>query len=381
MPQNVEPAGPQPHQSRITDDYLASLAKIATDDPDCAVAAWHSAAVRGGFGGAVGGTALYRYTINTVAGGVVTLILKVLWRRPSETEQSPYYWKREFEIYRAGLLDDLPAVTFSLPRIYRLDDLGDACWIWMEDIAEAAAEWTLEHFANIASRLGRFNGAWLRPQDLPRAAWLANNWHSAIVPALADTFDKLDQLLNDPLAQLTLPLDARDEIAAIWRDRELFRRALAELPRTFCHFDAFRRNCLVHEDDIYLIDWALAGIGGLGEDLVSLVAVSLYYEGYTREYARELDEHVFAGYVKGLREAGWIGDGRLARIGYTCGMTLRGLAGVKQDINLLLDRSNHAQLKENHRLESVEEVADFFAKIRRFRLLDMAREARSLLAG
>ena len=374
-------AGLQVHDAKITADYLSGMAKIATGDPECAVTSWQIAAVHGGFGGAIGGTALFRFSLTTAAEGAVSLILKILRRRPDESVQSPYYWKREFEIYRAGLLNDLPNCGFGPPRVYCLEDHGDACWIWMEDIAEARLDWSLHDYADIAERLGRFNGAWLRRSDLPRAAWLANDWHSAIVPALADTFSQLDKLLENPLAQATLPLDAMDEIMAIWRDRELFRRALAELPRTFCHFDAFRRNFLLNQVDVFLIDWALAGIGGPGEDLVSLVAVSLYYDGFTRDYASELDEHVFAGYVQGLREAGWHGDTRLARIGYTCGMTLRGLAGVKQDINLLVDGSKHEQLRQNHDMNSLEDIARFFAEIRRFRLLVMSREARSLLAG
>ncbi len=378
---NADSFGRQDQESRITSDYLSGLARTATGDPAWALSAWQSAVVHGGFGGAIGGTALYRYTLRSDAGGVVSLILKILQRRPDETEQSPYYWKREFEIYRAGLLEDLTVSSFATPQIFLVEDLGEACWIWMEDIPDAKADWSLEDYADMAGRLGRFNGAWLCGAELPRAKWLSTNWHSAIVPALADTFNQLDHLLENPLAQRTLPLDAKEEIVAIWRDREIFRRALAELPRTFCHFDAFRRNFLVHEDDIFLIDWALAGIGGPGEDLVSLVAVSLYYEGYTQAYASELDNLVFASYVNGLREAGWRGDPRLARIGYTCGMTLRGLAGVKQDINLLVNRSNHERLKKDHGTNSLAEIARFFAEIRRFRLLHMAREARSLLAA
>ncbi len=381
MPSNAELFDRQNHGSRISTAYLSELARIATGDPAIAVSWSDCEPVHGGSGGAIGGTALYRFTLALDDGCYNTLILKVLYQRPDETEQSPYYWKREFEICRAGMLGDLPDGSFDLPRIYLVEDHGDRCWIWMEDLEDRKGDWSLEDFADTAERLGRFNGVWLSRTTLPHAQWLSRSWHSAIVPALTDTFERLDQLLDNPLAQITLPLDAREEIVAIWRDRETFRRALADLPQTFCHFDAFRRNVLYCKNEVHLIDWALAGIGGIGEDLVSLVAVSLYYEGYTQAYAVELDNIVFANYVKGLREAGWRGDERLARIGYTCGMTLRGLAGVKQDINLLANRSNHEQLKRNHHSGSLEDIARFFAEIRRFRLLKMAREARSLLAG
>ena len=60
-------------------------------------------------------------------------------------------------------------------------------------------------------------------------------------------------------------------------------------------------------------------------------------------------------------------------------MTLRGLAGIKQDIGLLIDESNHPGLRREYG-QSIEEVADHFANVRRFRLIHIAGEARQLLA-
>ena len=311
---------------------VSELTRLAGGDETLEALAWTFEPVHGGFGSAVGGTALYRLRVTTAGSASCSLVLKILFPRPAETVDSPYYWKREFELYRSGIPAELPGDSLVPPRIFAVEARHDAGWIWMEDIEDSKQAWTLDDFADVAERLGRFNGAWLRGAPLPVAPWLSRNWHAAIVPALSDTFSRLDQHLQHPLARLTLPRDAKDEIKSIWRDREIFIKALGRLPQTFCHYDAFRRNILFRGNDAILLDWALAGIGAIGEDLVSLVAVSLYYEGYTSAYAEQLDQLVFASYIKGLREAGWNGDEQLARIGYTCGMTLRGLAGVKQDI-------------------------------------------------
>ena len=250
----------------------------------------------------------------------------------------------------------------------------------MEDIDDSKADWSLEDFSDIALRLGIFNGAGLKDPP-PSFEWLPLNWHSAIVPALANAFDNLDQLLDDPLTRIALPIEDKDEIISIWRERHIFQVALARLPRMLCHTDAFRRNILHRGSEPVLLDWALASIGALGEELVCLVAVSLYYEGISDEYADQLDKTVFAGYIAGLREAGWRGDQKLARIGFTCGMVLRGLAGVKQDLELLLDPASHDQLKRAHLMTRLDDIARLFVEVRRFRLLKMAREARRLLAG
>lgn len=374
-------AGKSSEPTGLSRSYVSQLTRLASGGETLEARSWTLEPVQGGFGSAIGGTALYRLRASSSANRRCSLILKVLYPRPDETEDSPYYWKREFELYRSGILADMPSESFVPPRVFAAEARADACWIWMEDIEDSKSAWELEDYADVAERLGRFNGAWLRGAPLPAAPWLARNWHAAIVPALADCFSQLNQLLQHPLARVSLPLETKDEIDAIWRDRKIFINAVCRLPRTFCHYDAFRRNILYRENDAVLLDWALAGIGAIGEDLVSLVAVSLYYEGYTAAYADELDQMVFASYIRGLRQAGWSGDERLARIAYTCGMTLRGLAGVKQDIIQLTNDVGQDELRLIHQAEDLERVALLFANVRRFRLLKMAREARSLLRG
>ena len=374
-----EPAITENRLAAQSSSYVSELVRAASGSDEFDSSDWEYEPLGGGFGSAVGGTALYRMVIRASSGRTCSLILKVLYERSNETTSSPYYWKREYEVYRSGMLDDLPAGTFSTPRIYGLQDFGDSCWIWMEEIEDRKSQWSLDDFHDIAFRLGQMNGAGLTGSVSPSFDWLSRNWHSAIVPALADAFDNLDELLVNPLARRALPVEAKDEILAIWRDRQLFQNALAQLPKTLCHTDAFRRNILHRKDDIVLLDWALASIGSIGEELVCLVAVSLYYRGYSAAFAEELDKTAFAGYVEGLRHAGWNGDRKLARIGYTCGMVLRGLAGVKQDLQLLLDRANHEQIRQTHGMTSLHDIARLFADVRRFRLLRMAQEARDLL--
>ena len=74
------------------------------------------------------------------------------------------------------------------------------------------------------------------------------------------------------------------------------------------------------------LDWATTGIGILGEELVPLFATTLRF--FTVEIGRiaELDALIFAGYIEGLRAAGWQGDARLVRFGFTAQAAL--LMGV-----------------------------------------------------
>ncbi len=363
----------------ISKAKLTNIARRSLDDSSLQLRTWSREPVHGGFGGAIGGTAIYRFSGFTTCDKSWSIILKVLYRRPNEDQQSPYYWKREYEVYRSGLLHDLPPDSFATPTIYALEDLDECCWIWMEDLLDLKGQWSLADYHSIAKRLGRFNGAYLTGRALPEQKWLSRAWHCAIVPALAETFHNLEVRLEKPLARRTLPLKAKAPIQAIWRERATFIKTLGALPTTLSHIDAFRRNILHSQQELVLIDWAFAGHAALGEELVSLVAVSAYYEGLSYAESLDLDRVVFAAYLEGLAEAGWRGDAKLARLGYTCAMTLRGLAGVKQDIDMLADPACHQELLDIFQREHIDEVADFFAEVRRFRLLDMAAEARQLL--
>ena len=76
------------------------------------------------------------------------------------------------------------------------------------------------------------------------------------------------------------------------------------------------------------VDWAYAGHGAVGEELEQLVVASLYFFEHAGIAPHDLDAACFAGYVAGLREAGWAGDERLVRLGFTADAALRHTVGL-----------------------------------------------------
>lgn len=364
----------------LTEPMLRPLVCNALANPGARIANWRVEEIHGGWGGAIGGTALYRVAGDTETGDAWSLVLKILYARAGESETSSYYWKREYELYRSGFLDRLPATGLRAPSFFGFAEFPHACWIWMEDVPGTPdRSWSLADYRTVARKLGRFNGLYLTGEPIPDAPWLSDNWHCRITPPLADTFARLDEYLQHPLVQRGLPLAEKEAILSIWRERERYCEALAGLPQTFCHLDAFHRNFFHSEEETVLIDWALAGRAAIGEELTTMVALSLYLPAFPLSSAEALDQAVFAGYSQGLRDAGWSGDVRLARLGYVCAMVLRGLAGVKQDIEVLLGKRIYPTLPGEEEPD-LWAMADLFAGVRRFRLLKMADEAQALLA-
>lgn len=124
------------------------------------------------------------------------------------------------------------------------------------------------------------------------------------------------------------PRPVSDEILRLWASHDALLATLDQLPRTFCQLDAYRPNLFLRRgakgaDQTVAIDWVFAGIGAIGEEIANLLAASLIWFEYDAAAARSLDEAVFAGYLDGLREAGWQGDPRLVRLGYTAACALR----------------------------------------------------------
>jgi hypothetical protein len=132
-----------------------------------------------------------------------------------------------------------------------------------------------------------------------------------------------------------------------------------------CHLDIFRRNVLArHDSDEYvLVDWAYAGVGAIGEELVPLVKAELFYFEVEPSLADEVERTVLAGYVDGLRAAGWQGDARLAELGYAAAATLRYTLGeLGTALTTLSDERSYPEVE--HILgRPMHEVSDAWAEI------------------
>lgn len=172
------------------------------------------------------------------------------------------------------------------------------------------------------------------------------------------------------------------EFKRLWTERERFLAALDRLPRTFCHQDAFRRNLLLRAgpegEELVALDWAYAGYGAVGEDLEQLVVASLFFFETVGIAPRELDAACFASYVAGLREAGWVGDERVVRLGFTAAAALRHTVGLLRLVwPVVSDPALHPVVEDLFK-RPVEEAVEAWAALWSFQF-GLAEEARALL--
>jgi hypothetical protein len=319
------------------------------------ISEWDYQPVEGGFSqehGEIYGVYRFRGTAQTQSGTTPwSLILKATGSTlTGSQEPSAFdYWKREALVYQSGLLDDLPGDLVT-PRCleigaYSVIDqanmpgivtdhtsepgIGEEYWLWLEEITDLEDEvWPFMRYGEVARHLGHFNGAYAAPNSLPDVPWLsAGNFQQWLVMAEAG-IAQLPRLSQHPFFKELLPGNFSERIVNLWEARERLLHLRQQLPLTFCHHDAFRRNIFTQQDasghqKSVLIDWARAGTGVLGEELVALFATSLKFIAVDCDRLPELDAVIFTNYVDGLRESGWQGDPNLARFGFTATAALK----------------------------------------------------------
>jgi hypothetical protein len=115
------------------------------------------------------------------------------------------------------------------------------------------------------------------------------------------------------------------------------------------------------DDQTVVIDWAFAGRGAIGEELVPLVLASVAFNEVDFAQAQALEEIVFEGYLEGLHDAGWRGDPQHVRLGYTAASLRLRLGELNRVIDMILDESQYP-FAEQVFGRSMEEIEDHWAQ-------------------
>ncbi len=376
---------PARHELKLDETMLTPLVRDLLANTQAHLLDWSAQPLEGGFSGA----AIYRIQGHAQTAGDTqpwSLILKVITPALGSPEPTAWdYWKREVLVYQSAILAGLPQVLVA-PRCFAITEQPDAeFWLWLEDMVETeTAPWSLERFGLAARHLGQWNGSFLVNATLPQAPW----WRSADVRqrfVLAEPgISQLATLRDHPLFIELLTGHTVARVHQLWAERDQFLGALDRLPSTFCHRDSVPRNLMSRQRSdgtaaTVILDWGMAGHGLLGEEIIPLFAGTLQF--FEVEIARiaELEGLIFAGYLAGLRMAGWQGDERLVRFGFTALAALKhGMADPAIKFPRIAQRAAALPVgTEPPRLLSPGGYAQ--AAALQAHLLEMGDEARALL--
>jgi hypothetical protein len=328
---------------------LTPLVRSALDSQTVEVPDWDYEQLHGGAGA---GNAVYRFSGQGRQGEEKiswSLILKTICPTEDSLVASAWnYYRREPDAYQSGWLDDLPGGLVA-PRCFSVVEHPDGtCWMWLEEVAdEIGPQWPLEQYGVAARHLGRLNGAYLVDRPLPDWQWLSSDWLRSYVALSAPAIPLIRDSLSHPLIRRAYPGDTSDRLFRLWEERSLFFNSLDRLPQTLCHFDIFRRNLFARktadgEDETVVIDWSYVGRGAIGQELAPLALAGVAFNEVDFSQAKVLEDIAFEGYLEGLHQAGWRGDPRQVRLGYTAASIRYRFPELGNAISILLDESQHA---------------------------------------
>ena len=244
-------------------------------------------------------------------------------------------WDRELLAYETGFLGELDG-ELAAPAMHGGERLDDTSWIWLDDLGEAPDEpWPLPVWGVVGHALGTFNGDYLAGRPLPAHDWLGRGWlrvwATEVTPRLFPGSDGPGPAWEQPSVEAAYPPELRARLWSLWADRERLLHAVEALPRTCCHLDAHRRNLFLRGDRVVAIDWGMLGLAAAGEELAATLVGTVGSGEVAAEQAPALVATLYDGYLAGLRDAGWRGDERELRVGFTAAAALRALSVLRLD--------------------------------------------------
>jgi hypothetical protein len=371
------------HCPVIAADLLTPVVSLSVGRPIAELSEWAIEPIHGGAGDNLG---VYRVAGEVVEDGTAvpwSVILKVIGRPERGGELVDWnYWRREALFYQSDLAAELPR-GLERPRCLGVAVRPvDQLWLWLEDIDERIAEWTLDDYGRVANRIAGFNSPYLSGGPIPDERWLSRGWLRGKTVDAASSVALLPTAVHHPMVRRALPPDVSDWILQTWAHREHYLRILDRLPQTLCHADVFRRNVLIrrHRDSFVLIDWAFVGESAIGVELVPLVQGSLLFFEVELNAAHDLEEVVLDEYVAGLRDAGWSADAQLVQLGYAAASTLRyNLGELEAILTMLSDEQLYPWVEQLFR-RPIGDACDAWAEIFREHVRPLGARARALAA-
>jgi hypothetical protein len=233
------------------------------------------------------------------------------------------YWKRELLIYQSGWLASLPE-GITAPQCYdALEMPGNIAGMWLEDIKDThSGAWPLHRYALTARHLGRLNGIYLSRRELPSFPWLSKGRNKQWLSSIAWR----DFPWDHPQVWQQFPNPELDSFRSMLQDNERFLAKLDQIPKTICHGDTNPANFISHhtprrQEQTVAMDWSLAGIEPLGDDLGQLVYGT--YMNLKSYRLHDISETLFTSYINGLRDSGCRIDTQLVRFGYVASAAYR----------------------------------------------------------
>jgi hypothetical protein len=333
-------------ESRITALDAETLTPIALQASGCTegrLAEWVAEPIRPSSGG-WGASVIYRFSGSVQAQGSTvpwSAVLKVSSAAIEELDggqANVAVLEKEHAFYGSDLICAFPT-GFRPPRCYaRGEHLNEAghteYWLWLEDLSPGTGSrrWTTEERYQAAYALGLLSGTFADPGMRARAAWLGGGGIKRYLDVSEPQFRTVFADRSNPLLVRAFPASSVARLVTLWESRHAHLRTLDALPQTLRHGDTQLHNLFLTtgsdgRPEVVAIDWGPVGLGPIGEDGANYDSGAVADLTMSVEQVAEYWEACYERYLAGIRAAGWTGESRLVRLGYTASK-IRVLAAI-----------------------------------------------------
>lgn len=313
----------------ITAHELKPIVQKALQRQGIELGQWHRDTLMGA-GGGIGNSAVYRFAGSCVTDGEScewSLILKIVRSGEDDNVSSNHYWKREFEAYQSGWLNNLSTPSLRAPICYHAEMTDQAIVLWLEDVAGPNQKWDRHSLATAARHLGQFNGTYLTQDVQPDYPWFSKNWIRQDFENASKFIPRLGTARPDTFLSRVITPDRKAKCHAIFNEIDILLTTIDKLPKTIQHLDAFSQNLFPSNDNgqesTIAIDWAFVGREAVGAELASLFWVTLFCNEIKATDAADYERDIFENYMDGLKDAGYQPDRQSVRLGFTASTGLR----------------------------------------------------------
>lgn len=235
---------------------------------------------------------------------VLPFSIVVKSQRKWDRHGDPDCWRREYDIYKQGLVDELPK-TIRLPQYYLLEEDEGCNRIWMEFIEGKTGNKQLHanELALAAYRLGELQAEFHQTGE-------RNLTYLRSYPAVRSSFDLWWSRMKKPLSTKIegFPDELRDMLGDYGDRAEILLATFDNLPLTLCQGDVHHDNLIFKERpdgiDVYLIDWDCAGYGRMGEDAVDVLMEAFVYSDRDVSLLPNFRRRIIDGYCGGAKKRG-----------------------------------------------------------------------------
>jgi hypothetical protein len=346
----VNPADDEPELLNFIDaDLLAAVVPGFASETLAKERSWKVQPLVQGGGESVGVYRISGTTPGPEGAGRWSVILKVLAPASPADEGRWNSAQREYHAYGYSDLQTSPGTVMPLclSRMLRPDG---TVWLWLEDVSDDEV-WPLSRYRLAAYHLGRFNGHFAEAGTPRSMSWLSRRWLRGWLEEAGPAIVRLQDLRRDSV--LSPVYQDVEGILRLWSERDRRLDLLESFPQTLCHLDVHRRNMFSRrrgaEEQTVLIDWAFVGRAAVGEELAALVSATVAFGDVSVDDIAELESGVLAGYLAGLRDAGYRADPEQVWAAYSLAASLRLPVGaVRLVLPLLLEPGRHIREQQQH---------------------------------